>query len=530
MTGETSPETTPSARRERAIVAFSAMLGGIATFLVYRPDRDLPFDFLDFSEFLPLLERGSSFFDRLRDLMAYYAGQGRFNLIAYAGIVAKWEIWGANPIAWQWVRFATMWIAIYLAYRLVRRLGIGRYAALAGCAAIPFAPSAVDACMRLTTTEPLAVVLLLLACLLALQPYGRFSERSVGFGFAAIAVGIVILKEMLLVTLLLPLLLVYADGGLSPQLFSRRQRTLLLALVASLPLALIPILVTALSAPSDAYIVTFGSRWRPMSITVGMFFLSLLPFDPATVFPTSLTGFILVAVIGLLVVGWRLRLRMPNGFHDLSPRRLLMAAMVFPLTGTLVYMPWRPLNRFYAFPLIVGLVVISAVAFEAIAAWSRRALIAAWMIWAVVLASAAASAHSQTNRMAARQLTNRAVVSRLAELHQRFDTVLAATKQRERPSWQELGPTLERYGRVLGLDMPVVVNTLCEESRRRSLSTPGAAVITYSGHCEGFSAKDPVVFRYRRLRFPALSLTTDSLRVDFILPRKNAAADTLRSR
>jgi hypothetical protein len=499
-------------------VTLAMILGGIATFAVYRPDRNLPFDFLDFSEFLPLLQRGASFLDRLRELASYYAGQGRFNIVAYLGIAAKWEVWGDSTIAWQWTRFATMWVAIVLLYLLLRRIGVSRLAAIAGCAVFPFAPVTVDAWMRLTTTEPLGVILLLLGCLVALQPYdAKYSERAIGLLFAAICLTTVLLKEMLVAGLLLPLLLVYADSSLTPRVPSRRHKTLLVAMIAAVPIAAIPVILTAVNASNDAYTATFGSHIRPIPEALGMWFLSMLPFDPGSSFPARLTGLALVSFLVILGAGWRLRLRLPNADEGLLPRRLLAASMIFPLTGTLFYLPWPASNRFYSFPYLLGLAILVAVAFDAFEAWSRRALAIACIVLGVLLSSAAADSASQTNRMAARQLTNRSVVSRLAELHESFDTVLAATNQRQPAAWQELGPTLERYGRVFGLDMPVVVNTPCDESRLRSSSTR-AAIVAYRSHCDGFAAANPVVLRYRRLRFPPMSITTDSLRIDFIVP------------
>jgi hypothetical protein len=511
---------TLGARRETFIVTLAAIFGVIATFAVYRPDRNLPFDFLDFSEFLPLLQKGSSFVDRLFELLSYYGGRGRFNVVAHAGIAAKWEVLGDSATAWQWTRFATMWVAILLVYLLLRRIGISRLAAIAGCAVLPFAPVTVDAWMRLTTTEPLGVVLLLSGCLLALQPYHeKRREQIIGVLFALICITTVFVKEMLVVTLLLPLLLVYADSSLTSRVPSRRHKTLLGGMIVGVPIAVIPVLVTAARASRDAYTATFGSHLRPLSDALGTWLLSLLPFDPSSSFPPRLTGLALLSLLAILGWGWRLRMLMPNVGHGIRPRRLLVAALIFSATGTLSYLPWPELNRFYWFPYFLSLVILVAVAFGAIEVWSRRAFAFVCLVLAVLLSSAAADSASHTNRMEARRLTNRAVVSRLAQLHQSFDTVLAATNQRQPAAWQELGPTLERYGRVFGLDMPVIINTTCAESRRRS--SMNAAIVAYRHHCVGFSAPHPVVLPYRRLRFPPLSITTDSLRIDFIVPSQS---------
>jgi hypothetical protein len=48
----------------------------------------------------------------------------------------------------------------------------------------------------------------------------------------------------------------------------------------------------------------------------------------------------------------------------------------------------------------------------------------------------------------------------------------------------------------------------------------GAAIVAYRSHSDGFSAPDPVVHQFRRLRFPPMSITTDALRIDFIVPHE----------
>jgi hypothetical protein len=121
------------------------------------------------------------------------------------------------------------------------------------------------------------------------------------------------------------------------------------------------------------------------------------------------------------------------------------------------------------------------------------------------------------DRLAARQLANRAVVSRLAELRGSFDTVFVATDQHVPAAWQGLGPTLERYGKAFGLDMPAVVNLPCDKSRELT-STQRVAVAAYGSHCPGFAGDRPIVVQYRRLSLFELRVMADSLRVDFMVP------------
>src|SRR5688572_17342855 len=110
--------------RGRIAVTAVFALAFLATFLVYRPDRNVPFDFVDFSEFLPLLQ-GDSFFARLKSLLDYYLNQqGRANVVPYAILAAKWGWFGDYSPAWQWLRFGTMWGIILLTFLLLRRIGL----------------------------------------------------------------------------------------------------------------------------------------------------------------------------------------------------------------------------------------------------------------------------------------------------------------------------------------------------------------------------------------------------------------------
>lgn len=511
--------------REKTIITLLAALALIATFAVYRPDRNLPFDFLDFSEFLSLLQRGDSFFSRLAEFVSYYGSQGRFNLVGYAALAAKWGFWGDNSPAWQWTRFATMWGAVLLVFLLLRRIGVSRFAAVAGSAVFLFAPPAFDGWTRLTMAEPLGLILLLAACLLALRPMaGSREERLVGLGFAAMCVVVVLLKEMLVATLLLPPLLVAAQNRRLPDGIRQRLRTLGVAMIVSIPIASIPVVLTAARATNDAYTTAFGSQIRPLSDAIAQWSLAILPFDPATSFPARLIGLALVGFVAVLISGWTVRLRMPNADERSNARRLLAIALLFPLVGTLIYLPWPSWNRFYSIPFLLSGAILAAVAFGALEVWSRRAFIGACCVWGWLLVFAAADAFGQGNRLAARQLANRAVVSRLATLRTSFDTVIVATNQTVPAAWQGLGPTLSRYGRAFGLDMPVAINVPCEESRVRA-SANRDAIVAYGSHCPGLAASDPIVVRYRRLRFSTTPLTTDSLRVDFVVPSTSRGAD-----
>jgi hypothetical protein len=491
----------------------------IVTVLVYRPDRPVPFDFLDFSEFLPLLQRGETFAGRLGEMLSYYAGErGRFNLLGYVGIVAKWELFGTSSPGWQYLRFATMWGMIALGYLLLRRVGHGRAASAAGAGVWLFSQPAIDGWTRLTMAEPLGTVLVLAGCLLALQPGGtRTAERRVGLAFAAICCSLVLLKEMMAVLLLLPIALVaILPGAAADSPGSTRVRTLLTATAISVLVAGIPVVMVAFSAPDDAYTAAFGRQWQSTADVLAQWTLGIVPFGPGSSFPPAVAGVALLALVGVLGVGWWLRLRAAGAARP-AQRRLLLLAALLPAVGAVTYLPWPSPNRFYAIPFLIGGALLAAGALDALEARSRTAGIVAYGLWCVFLVFAAGDAAGQSNRLAARQLMNRAAVERLATLRDPRDTAYVATDQQVPTEWQGLSATLERYGRALGFDMPTLVTLRCADSRARA-ARGDVLIVAYHSHCPGLHAGDPIVYEYRRPDIGHLRIETDSLRVDFVNP------------
>ncbi|MGH7561788.1 MAG: phospholipid carrier-dependent glycosyltransferase, partial [Gemmatimonadales bacterium] len=188
---------TPSAVRRTGPWIALALLGGLAIWL-YEPWRSRPFDILDFSDFLGRLAGGSGFLDRLGELTAFYREQhGRFNVVSYAGLAAKWEIFGASPLAWQLFRAAQLLTAAGLTYLLLRRLSAGATGAVLGAGLVLFSYSSSHAWVRLTLGEPLGLLCVLLASLLAVQSRTDREWRVLAIA-SGLLVGIAILaKEML---------------------------------------------------------------------------------------------------------------------------------------------------------------------------------------------------------------------------------------------------------------------------------------------------------------------------------------------
>ncbi len=501
-----------------AVCITALAVGLIITFFVYRPDRVLPFDFVDFSEFLPLLRRDSSL-ERLNALFDYYLGQqGRANVVAYVGLALKWELFQDYSPAWQWIRFGVMWCVIVLTYRLLRRIGGTPLSSIAGATLFTFSPPAVDGWTRLTMAEPTGTVLLLAASMLALTvPKEPGREIRIGLGFAAICAVMVLLKEMMAAVMVFPIALVVA---LPTRLlgFPRlaRARTLFIAAAIAIPLASIPVVVTMLTARSDAYTADFGSKFRPIGDVFAQWSLGVLPFSPGTSFPPMLVGLALVSIALVLVGGWTLRLRKSASRTD-DDRLIFWLAIIFPLFGAATYLPWPSYNRFYAIPFLLGGAILTSGALSGLEAASRRLATGGYIAWLMFLVFAGADAFNQSNRMAERQRINRDVVARLSIEAGPTDTVFLATEQQPPTFWQGIGPTLQRYGEALGYPMPRVINAPCADSKRMALSGQHA-VVFYNSLCRTSRPGIALAARYHVLRLPSLHPVADSIRVDVVLP------------
>jgi hypothetical protein len=521
-----SPPDMAAVRREQTIITVITALGLLATFVVYRPYRSLPFDFVDFSEFMPLLQRGDSFSSRMRELMAYYGGvQGRFNPIGYAAIALKWEFWRDSSPHWQWIRFATMWVAIALTFRLLRRTGMTLWASLAGVGIFLFSPSAIDGWTRLTMAEPAGTILLLVGCLMVTGPFiVNASQRKLGLAFASLCAVVVLWKEMLAATLLLPVALAATFPRGHDELQNRAVvRTLIIAGGIAIATAGLPVVTTMSRASSDAYTAAFGSEMRPISDVVAHWSLGLSPFSLGTSFPPALTGLALLTLVALFVGGWLLKLRHPP--HDRARNRTLMwIALAFPLLGAAMYLPWPTYNRFYAIPFMLGGAFLAAGAISGLEAHSRALRTAGLVTWLVFLVFAGSDAAAQASRQAERQLFNRALVVRLSSIKSQIDTVFLATEQQPPTFWQGIGPTMQRYGQALGHSMPIMVNATCKESLRRA-QEGNAAVVFYTTLCPRVIPGYELVTRYKVLKLAKFRWVIDSIRVDLVMPAGSSIPD-----
>jgi hypothetical protein len=232
---------------------------------------------------------------------------------------------------------------------------------------------------------------------------------------------------MLAATLLLPIALaLLVPAGRRRYAVPRRLRTLISAAFAGVIVAGVPVAIVAFRAKDDVYTADFGSTFRPPADVFAEWTLGITPFGVGSSFPPSLSGSALLLFVGLLVLGWVMRMR--NSPDRGADKRLLVFALLFPLVGAATYLPWPSYNRFYAIPFLVGGAILCAGAFAGLESGSRTLTRAGVVAWSVLLIFAAADAAGQSSRLVVRQRINQAVVARLSEVRSRGDTVFLATE------------------------------------------------------------------------------------------------------
>ena len=520
-----SPRGRRPWRGVRISLVAACAVGCVAAAMIYRPWVNTPFDILDFSEFLPFLTRSDAFDQRFTDFVTYYASQGRLNLLSYVFLIWKWSLFGWNEAAWQIARFIQMQFIVVGVYLLLRALGASGTGSAAGAALYIVAQTATPAWIRLTMGEPLGVLAIICALLIATRYQETSRWRSAGAAIAALLTASLLAKEMLLP--LVPFVLLLACSRNRRGHFERPQRTRrnvwLVALTTSGALAvLIPVAIVALGAGPGAY----ASAYAAGSISLGKFIYSLTvvvpPISASRVAAGSPVDYA-ANIVFFVVVAVSFRLAHRHNAFRLRWQTLALGAMSVVLIGVLVYLPWPNFQDFYGLPYLLGPAILLAIAITAIeeARPSWR-----WLVYAgcaiMLLQGAVYAAHEARAAIGAR-LVNGALVKEFVE-HSSTDSIVVVMRRRmpaER-AWQGRGRTLNRYARAIlpGRRIPAVYEASCSAaSSIRNQGVGNAMLVSYSTSCGTLPETSRTVrYDYFYLDWPTLVPRRDSLVVSIVGP------------
>jgi hypothetical protein len=442
-------------------VAAALCVFGILPSVVFISWRREPFDTLDYSEFLLLLQHSRGFWDQWSTLTTYYAGQGRVAEVIYGVIAAVYHSFGLDPLGWQIVRSIPMLFLPTVVFFVLRQFGAKRLSSLIGASLYAVGAVPAAACMRLTA-EPVGTLFFLGSTSIA---HGWFERQNGVARTSALALclsGMVFSKETLIACL--PFLCAVgmcwsAENDLkSPRL--NRETAKFLGICSAVCLLLGAALLWAATSKSvDAYATLYGTSvmssraviTRVLQVFLPVFYYvdvwELLIFPPNLVFVAC----IVIGLVGLMRLSEQRRT---------ATFRLLLAALL-PAGGVLVYLPWPRFELFYWLPFLFGVALGIAILIES-GVYGRRARLVVVICWGFVLTGSALHAFSFAQMTRAQRRLNYEVAQSIAALGP-ADTVFIASANLTSQSWQNPAATLSRYVRAVGLTPvpPVVLDVEC---------------------------------------------------------------------
>lgn len=512
-------------RRDRGMLVTQYGLFALAwvacSIALYRVVVPRPFDILDFSEFLPILQRDGNFLDKVYGLRDYYARQGRASILGYAFLALKWEAFGHSAVWWQIARASQMATIALLLFALLVRWGASTLGACAACTLPLCARVAAPAWSRLNMAEPVCTMLLLGGFLVAsdFNTAPRRRTRHVVL-LTVLVVAIGLLKEILLA--LLPALWAVATMRLANGSWGwRRPSRAHLALFATTGAAAILCVAfafkVAATAPSDAYASLYGSRGiDPGFLPISYLTLAIpfVPFGSAAPVATLLAD---IAYAFIVTAGWRALLsRSPaHSTHGL----LLGLALLVPLVGSLIYLPWPNFQAFYGLPFLLGSAVLVSFAVTGLQSSSMSGRWYALSAWAVVVLVMLTAAHKYSRSAEAELRTAHDVARTLSDLRV-GDSLIFATSHLPAIAWIARGETVRRQAAVNGDRVPPTREALCDEiqSLLRAPRLPGRAMVVFFSQCGPTSQHTVrIVHRFSLIDLHRISVVPDSMGADIVL-------------
>jgi len=495
---------------------------------VYQPWRWLPFQIVDFSEFLPFLIGGRSFPDRFSAVTQYYAERGRFNPIQHGFTVLYWSLFGANAAGWQLFRFGWMFALAAAVHLLLRRLGSGRAGALAGSALFLFAGSTIDHWLSPHLAEPLGLAFVLGASWIAAGYQESDGWRVRGAAIAGLLALAAVTKEMLFacVPFVLALGCCWRGGAAYRPRVTVREGWLIGATALACAVAAIPIVLTYLSAPAEGYSQAYGQAdlgAKHLAGVIATFFLptgaAWMPLPKTLLYPAN-TLFLATLAGGAYAALSRRRSPSTNG----SRVPVAVIAALLPVAGVLAYLPWPNTFDYYGYPFLVGVAWLLAQAVTAVEVGVPK--LVRWASYAAcvgVVAYTAVPAHRAARARAARRLTDAAAARALSGYTDRAVVLVGINfPLPAHQRWQGLAETLRRYALVVdGARTPALVDVACADAAPVARRAPrDTIVLVYAGNCAEFPREVPppgwtVRTPYAYRSWKSWRSVPDSSRADF---------------
>jgi hypothetical protein len=333
--------------------------------VIYRPWQPTPLPISDWGGMLPILTGEPTVAGRFHGLMDAFTRDGRYQPAVMAAIAATWSVFGADTVAWQWIRFVVMTGIILACIVLARRLGASAIAAAAAALLVVVAGMAQQSWLLLQLAEPRGTLVLVCAALLAVG-YGA-SERWAARAFAIVALLVlsILYKETFIVAV--PFVLALAlwarkDGRWAVRTPTKRDLVLIAAAIIAIGVFnAVPVLGVRKLAAASAYTTRYDISSISVSKLRNVLSALFLPVTRVWWFPAN------AAFLTAIVVGVALGVRR-HGRPALMSVGVLLSLL---LLGVATYLPWFAVEGYYALAFLPALVSLFALALTWL--WESRA-------------------------------------------------------------------------------------------------------------------------------------------------------------
>jgi hypothetical protein len=479
---------------------------GLMAWIVYRPDLAPPFDYVDFPEDLLAVKSQSGVVAQYEAVSDVYADHGRWKPVFLALLVLQWNWFGSWTPGWYLLRFLIMLAAALLSYAFFRRLLLTPSGAFAAGSFLVLSPAAAMGWLRLSTPEPIAILFLALACHAALPPRRRHSRWLLAFTL----LGVMWTKEIATVAFVLPVLIVLCageDGLLRRPRLRRSEIAVLLPAFVTLVFGSIPTFWTWLTAPTGSFASRYGASGVSATNIVGGSLAAWLPFVPLHESSTLSLRIVILALLLLILVGWREGLR-PNPLRS-HRRSILAGAILIPVLGALAFSPWPYYVFIYALPFVIAGSLLTGQALSSLHAVPLLRSFARVCL-TIVLTFAFAQTATEASRTRALHVAVAESVVKVARMRN-LDSVFVDVANDQFDSRGNFGPRFKLYASMLGLKWPEVADVPCGSPLMRER----AIHLRLNLMCAD-GAPPSIVERFVRFSWPLPWPQLDSVTIAFI--------------
>ena len=458
--------------------------------LVFRPWDAPHLPLTDFGLFLSARGSSHSLFSQYAGIAGYYIGEGRFCLITYLYMALGGAAFGTWAPGWHWTYFALNVVVLMLARNLFAKIGVNRLATFVALALWATMGPTAELWIRIAA-EPLALIFFLVALHVALNYADAMDWRRRAIMIAALAVGIVLTKELLVV--LLPAGWIVSrlrlhDGEWRWAPWSERDTFLLSVVSSAVLVAMVPVIYVATHASAASYAAQYAARAPIWGSFLDRLEIALIPSAPRFHWLAGLTNDPTWTVIRTLPNLLWVAMILIAVFAE-KRRRIVWPVVVgttWVLSGVLAYLPWPSQGMFYMMPFALGTMFLAAHALNrplSHGSKNRRAVLAVATLLIVV---ASIEARSTLYQHRLRATLNAEIIDAIAK-GGGAGTLIGAVHD-PLPGTGGWANHIRGFGTVAtGMRVDHWRDLSCADAKTALEVTPGAVVISSAGGCGSIS-------------------------------------------